>query len=294
MRASIVALALVAGCSSASDESPVAPATDTGSEDTLVVAEDTAPPRCSPDRTADDRPDDAEGYMIRLWYVVPSDGADEEHDRNGRVERAALAFNDWLAKQTGGPKLRLDTCDGKLDIGFKRLAKTDAQIKATGAYVLQEIQKEMPRREKKIHAAYYGGGSTYSCGGGMWPPELVGNTAAMYLKGTPPGPTPCDAHPLGREDVPLGYMEIGLLHEIFHTLGAAAECAPHHFERGHVSGSNKDLLYRGAEYWDVGPQTLLDIDKDDYWGHANTGCLDVSKSVFLDPLPEGALPPPRW
>jgi hypothetical protein len=89
-------------------------------------------------------------------------------------------------------------------------------------------------------------------------------------------------------------MEIGLLHEIFHTLGAAAECAPHHFERGHVSGSNKDLLYRGAEYWDVGPNTLLDIDKDDYWGHGRSDCLDVSKSVFLDPLPADAVPPPKW
>jgi hypothetical protein len=116
----------------------------------------------------------------------------------------------------------------------------------------------------------------------------------MYLHGTPEGTDiPCDAHPLGRTDVPLGYMEVGLLHEIFHTLGGAATCAPHHFERGHVSEDKRDLLYRGSEFWEVGPTTILDIGKDDYWGHG-TGCLDVSKSAFLDPLPAGAEPPPRW
>lgn len=291
MRASLFGLLVVVSCSSESTEAPIAPPDDTG-----AVADsggEVPPSKCDAARTADDRPDDVEGYQVRLWYVLPSDGADEEHDRNGRIERAALAFNDWLGKQSGGSKLRFDTCEGKLDIGFKRMTKTDAAIKASGAYVLNEIAKELPK-DKKLHAAYYGGGSTYSCGGGMWPPELPGHAAAMYLNGTPEGsPYPCNSHPLGREDVPLGYMEIGLLHEIFHTLGAAAECAPHHHERGHVNEDRRDLLYRGSEFWDVGPQTILDLGKDDYWGHG-TACLDVSKSAFLEPLPKDAQLPPRW
>jgi len=287
MRATRVAvLALFVGCSSPSEEAPLSPIEDTG-----TVVEDTAPPKCTPERTADDRPDDAEGYQVRAYYVLPSDGKDEELDRNGRIERSVLNWNDWLGKQSGGSKLRLDMCEGKLDIGFVRLSKTDAQVKARGAYVREAIEVELPKRAKKIFAAYYGGGSTYSCGGGAWPPELLGHVGAMYLHGTPPGPYPCDAHEVARPDIPLGYFEMGMLHEIFHTLGAAAECAPHHFERGHVSEDPRDLLYRGAEFW---KPELLDLNRDDYWGHGRADCLDVSKSVFLEPLPMDAQLPPRW
>jgi hypothetical protein len=294
MRRFALLLTLI-GCSSPSESTP-APVNDTGSADTGAdeVAVD-AEVKCTPGRTEADRPDDAEGYQVRLWYVIPSDGKDEEHDTNGRIERAFLAVNEWLGKQTGGTKLRVDTCDGKLDIGFKRLLKTDAQIKATGAYVLDQIQREMGKRDKKIYAVYYGGGSTYSCGGGMWPPVKPGHVCAMYLHGTPTtSPYPCDSHELARPDIPLGYFELGIMHEIFHTLGGAATCSPHHFEEGHVSDGSKDLLYRGSDPWDIGPQMTLDIGKDDYWGHMNAGCLDLSKSAFLDPLPADAQLPPKW
>lgn len=283
-------LFLLVGCSSPSEETKIDNGSDTG-----VVADtgDAAPSKCDPERTMDDRPDDTEGYMIRAVYVLPSDGKDEDLDRSGKIETSVRAWNDWLAKQTGGPKMRLDTCDGKLDIGFKRLSKTDAQIQATEAFVLDEIAKEMPPRDKKILAAFYGGGSTYSCGGGQLPPTRVGHVCAMYLHGTPPGPNRCDVHQVARPDIPLGYFELGLLHEIFHTLGAAAACAPHQAGEGHVSEDRRDLMYRGSEFWEIGPQTILDIGKDDYWGHG-TSCLDVSKSVFLDPLPADAKLPPKW
>jgi hypothetical protein len=288
MRAVLLLSLFVAACSSSSEQ-PISVDNDTGVEPADTAPE--TPPRCTLDRTADDRPDDTDGYQVRAFYVIPSDAPDEEHDINGRIERSVSAWNDWLKTASGGTNLRLDTCDGKLDIGFLRLSKTDAEVIARGAYVREAIQAEMPRRDKKIIAAYYGGGSTYSCGGGAWPPELVGHVASMYLHGTPPGPRTCDVHELARPDIPLGYFEFGMLHEIFHTLGAAAYCAPHHFERGHVSEDPRDLLYRGDQPW---TPEILDIGGDDYWAHPNTGCLDVSKSVFLEPLPEGAEAPPRW
>lgn len=275
---------LLVGCSTPADAMPE----DAAVEDTAVVVADTSA-RCTSERTEVDRPDDVEGYQIRAMYVLPSDGKDEKHDLEGRIEQSVRAWNDWLGAQSGGKKLRLDTCDGKLDIGFKRLSKTDAEIIAKGAYVREAIEAELPKRGKKIYAAYYGGGSTYSCGGGAWPPELVGHVGAMYLHGTPPGPYPCDSHTLARADD--GYFEFGMLHEIFHTLGAAATCAPHQIERGHVSEDPSDLLYRGPEFW---KPSVLDLGRDDYWGHGKPGCLDVSKSVFVDPLPEGAELPPGW
>lgn len=278
---------LLVGCSTRA-EAPAATPEDSAVEDTAVVVADTSP-RCTSERTDVDRPDDVDGYQIRAMYVLPSDGKDERHDLEGRIEQSVRAWNDWLGAESGGKKLRLDTCDGKLDIGFKRLSKTDAEIVAKGAYVREAIEAELPKRGKKIYAAYYGGGSTYSCGGGAWPPELVGHVGAMYLHGTPPGPYPCDSHTLARADD--GYFEFGMLHEIFHTLGAAATCAPHQIERGHVSEDPTDLLYRGPEFW---KPSVLDLGRDDYWGHSKPGCLDVSKSVFVDPLPEGAELPPGW
>ncbi len=278
-----------AACSSEAEPSATPPADAAPSDDAEI---DAAPPRCTPERTSADRPDDAEGaYQVRVIYAIPSDAKDEEHDVNGRIERSVKGWNEWLGKQTGGTKLRLDTCDGKLDIGFLRMSKTDAVIKAKGPYVREAIQAELPRRAKKMFAVYYGGGSTYSCGGGAWPPELVGHVGAMYLHGTPPGPIPCDAHEVGRSDGLVGYFEFGTLHELFHTMGGAATCAPNHFERGHVAGDPKDLLYRGDQPW---APALLDIGNDDYWKHSNADCLDLSKSVFLDPTPEGAMTPPGW
>lgn len=289
-----LALVLVLNPACSSEDS-LQPATSDANvaTDTADDAADTAPSKCSAERTAEDRPDDVEGYQVRAFYVLPSDSKDEEHDKNGRIETAFASANAWLAKATGGPKLRLDTCEGKLDIGFLRMSKTDAEIKARGAFVLDEIQDELGPRGTKILAVYYGGGSTYSCGGGQYPPLRVGHACAMYLHGTPPGPNTCDVHELGRPDGTLGYFELGIIHEIFHTLGAAASCAPHLNEEGHVSEDRRDLLYRGSEFWDIGPQMILDIGRDDYWGHG-TSCLDVSKSVFLDPLPEGARKPPKW
>ena len=296
-RPSALLLFVLAGCSSATT-SPAAPSDsatagdtsgDTGAGEDGAI--DAPPPRCTTDRTGDDRPDDVDGYQIRVMYVLPSDGIDEEHDRNGRIERSVAGWNGWLAKQTGGPKMRLDTCDGKLDIGFQRLTKTDAAVKATGPYVREAIQRELPKRAKKIFAVYYGGGSTYACGGGAWPPELVGHVAAMYLHGTPPGPRTCDVHEVGRADGLLGYFEFGILHETFHTLGGAPTCAPHQLESGHVSEDPKDLMYRGPLDW--APE-ILDVGRDDYFGHGRADCLDIQKSVFLDPLPVDAKLPPGW
>jgi hypothetical protein len=63
-----------------------------------------------------------------------------------------------------------------------------------------------------MYAVYYDGSSIYSCGGGAWPPALIGNVAAMYLRGTPPGARPCASNPIGASiDVP-GYIEFAMIH----------------------------------------------------------------------------------
>jgi hypothetical protein len=39
---------------------------------------------------------------------------------------------------------------------------------------------------------------------------------------------------------------------------------------------------------------VLDLNHDDYFGHAIPGCRDLANSAFLEPLPAAAEAPPGW
>lgn len=258
-----------------------------------VVVVGSVPPVTT--RATVDRPDDTADYQIKAMYVLPSDGVDRQLDTSGAIARSVEGWERWLAGQSGGQRLRLDTYQGALDIGFFRLARTNAQMIAVGAFVRDRIQDEMNaagfNHPRKIYAVYYDGGSSYSCGGGAWPPALVGNAAAMYLQGTPPGASPCNTNILGTSVDAPGYLDFGMLHEIFHTLGIVATCAPHQWRAGHVSDNANDLMWAGDAFWQLPPR--LDLGRDDYFQHGQP-CLDASNSVFISPSPPNANRPPGW
>ena len=233
-------------------------------------------------RTIVDQPDDSSSPQIHVMYVLPSDGTDEQLDTNGTITTSVGAFKKWFAEQSGGRRLRLDTFQGALDITFFRLSRSDAVISGTGPFVRNHIENELVAagfdRPNKIYAVYYGGGSTFACGDGAWPPMLPGNVAALYLKGTPPEAIPCADNPFASDEDTPGYLEFAMLHEILHTMGFVAICAPNHTLGGHVSDSPSDLMYAGPETW---RPSILDINQDDYFDHSNSGCPDLSNSAFL-------------
>lgn len=107
---------------------------------------------------------------------------------------------------------------------------------------------------------------------------LPGNVVAQYLLGEPSGAPPCAANPFAPSSTKPGYWEFGMLHEIFHGLGAVADCAPHHTRAGHSSDDPRDLMYAGDEPW---VPSILDINDDDYFGHSRPSCLDLDESPFL-------------
>jgi hypothetical protein len=234
------------------------------------------------ERTTNDLPDGSSGNQIHVMYVLPSDGVDESLDTSGTLARSVATFQRWLAGQSGDQQLRLDTYGGVLDITFFRLSQTDAQIASSGAFVRDRIESELIsagfNHPNKIYAVYYGGRSTFSCGGGAWPPELPGRVAALYLKGTPPGAPACSTNPFASSEDRPGYLEFAMLHEILHTLGIVATCAPHHTLRGHVSDSPNDLMYAGSFPWQP---SVLDIGHDDYFRHNNASCLDLANSPYM-------------
>ncbi|MHB8641677.1 MAG: hypothetical protein ACYDA3_02150 [Gaiellaceae bacterium] len=232
-------------------------------------------------RATTDRPDDVAGPQIHVVYAVPADAADRRLDTDGTLARSVAAWNAWLAGQTGGRGLRLDTSGGALDVTFVRLAETDAQIETQGAYVRDELERELHAlgfdQAGKIYAVYYDGHSSWSCGGGAWPPLLQGDVAALYLHGLYSQPIPCDSNAFGTVGQP-GYLEFAMLHEIFHTLGFVPTCAPHQLNGGHVNDSPADLMWQGAAPW---RPSALDVGHDDYYNAHIPGCLDFADSPYL-------------
>jgi hypothetical protein len=258
----------------------------------VAVAHAVAQPRALPRATAD-RPDEVTGPQLHVVYAVPSDGQDRALDTDGTLARSVLAFENWLAAETRGRALRLDTSQGEVDVTFFRLGRTDADIASFGGAVRDQVELELTRAGlvamNKLYAVYYDGSSTYACGGGAWPPKLLGRVAAMYLKGAYAG-VDCSKNPFVPAGGQPGYMEYAMLHEILHTLGHVPECAPNHTRAGHTSAPQNDLMYAGDAPWQFPPQ--LDPGRDDYYGHGRGGCDDLAASPYLTSWPQQASAPP--
>ena len=273
--------------------------------------------RCPVTRVTIDRPDESSLPRVRLMYVIPSDRPDESLDVNGKICNSALKFNAWLQAQTGR-RLRLDASNGELDIGFYRLGLTNAQMRGTGnagdpatgiAYVRERIERELSNAglllaSDKLYAVFYGGESAYACGGAAYPPALIGQVIAMYLKGIVGGPS-CEARPWGQPTGGLGYFDWAMLHDLLHGLGIVPTAAPNHHSSGHafdVSSSQPelDLMYsprpgQNDPGWNIDAPAglVLDLNRDDYFSHGASQ-VDLSKSAFLEPLPPNAVLPPGW
>ncbi len=238
-------------------------------------------------RQTQDRTDDnLSAKQIHVIYVVPSDGADRQFDTNGALNTSIAAFQRWHRGQTGGKQFRMDTYQGALDITFVRLGRTDSQIQADARAMgsplnLRDILEREVRSlgfndSRKLYAVYYEGGAGVSaCGGGAWPPALPGNVAAMYLLAC--------SNPFASSETSLGYLDIAMFHEIYHSLGAVSTCASHHTRAGHVSDSRDDFM--GSWLPSGYANAKLDIGRDDYYGLTQKACenqVDMAQSPFLE------------
>jgi hypothetical protein len=240
-------------------------------------------------RATADRPDDVLGPQVHVIYALPSDGTDRSLDTNGAIGNSVASFQRWLAAETGGRRLRLDTFQASLDVTFVRLPRTDAEMASRGAFIRGEIERLLQSAgfavADRVYAVYYDGSTTSACGSGAWPPALPGTVAAEYLHGGPPGSPPCDTTSLAAPGAPPGYLDYGMLHEIFHTLGAVPTCAPH--SRGprdaHTSDRPDDIMWAGTGDWKIPGH--LDPGRDDYYGHGRSDCLDLARSPFLTAAP---------
>lgn len=276
------------------------------------------PVACTTDRATADRHDDTGLDQIRVLYVVPSDSPDRMRDTNGQICNSARAWATWFDAHSDS-YLRLDTQSDRIDIGFVRLTKTDAQMRgtdpnnasvATGtAFVRERIELELTAMgliaPNKLYAVYYEGSSVYACGGGAYPPAIKARVGAMYLGGVPPGVSPScgETRPWGQPSLVPNYIDYGMLHELVHSMGFVPQGAPNQHTFGHVfdatsSEPSRDLMYSPRTStdpaWNIDAVggLLLDINNDDYY--MTSPALDLAKSTLLAPLPMDAVRPIGW
>jgi len=233
-----------------------------------------------------DQPDDSAGNQVHVIYVLPSDGVDQNFDIDGTLSGSMQLAQNWFAGQTNGRHVRFDTYRGALDITFVRLTRSDAQFLGFGMAIREALAADLAAagftNQQKIYAVFYGGGSPRSgvqipCGQGAYP------VAAIYL-----------ACLLDRSDIQVlipvhglsKILGLGMIHEVFHNLGAVPSCAPH-YTASHSGDDPRDIMVASLSgqlgtYRTENFLPLLDAGRDDYYEHTNRGCLDIARSAFFE------------
>jgi hypothetical protein len=204
--------------------------------------------------------------------VIPSDAPDEQLDVNGELTVSIARMQAWLAGQTGGPKLRLDTYQGQPDITFLRTSQNPE-----GLSVREYVERLGFTDPKKLYLMYVGTYPQAACGRAAF-----GDKAAfVFLWCT-------SQFPRGST---FGAVEATAMHEILHALGAVPEGAPH-WDEYHVTDSS-DLMYPSFTTDSNGEvPSALDPGRDDYYGH-NRSETDVADSPYLDLNPPSGTQPPK-
>jgi hypothetical protein len=205
--------------------------------------------------------------------VLPTDAPDEELDVNGLLTASIARMQAWLAQQSGGPKLRLDTFEGQPDITFVRTSLSPPNFLSEGGAVRRFIEQLGFAHPKKVYVAYLGAFEASSCGLAT----RGANAALVWL-------TCALGHPT---TAPFSLIDSVAMHETLHALGAVEdECALNGYPNGHVRDRRDLMDYRGVQPDESGQVTAqLDPGRDDYWGHKIPGCTDVADSHFLDSNP---------
>ena len=221
-------------------------------------------------RSLVDREDSTNDHQVHFIYAILKNGQDKEWDVNGYIEKLALKVNENFLKWSSqnkksdsiGQKFKYDFLkNGKLDISFARLNLTRKQIDEPdhpNGLIYKELFKQGFNNPKKVYAIISGFNSKHgNSDGGEGGPLFT----ILY------GPAIKSYGSKG--------MEIVIVHELFHTQGAAYDCGKRTYRGAHVKGS--DVLGSG----DV--TTKIDSKNDTYYKHGIEGCPDLADSIFLTP-----------
>jgi hypothetical protein len=231
-------------------------------------------------RATEDRPDEVAGEQVHFLYVIPTDAPDEQLDVNGLLTSSIARMQAWLAGQTGGPKLRLDTYQGQPDITFVRSSLTPPSVFDGGGSVRRYIEQLGFTNPKKTYIAYLGAFPAFSCGLAT----RGANAAVVWLTCALEWPT----------TAPFSLIDFVAMHETLHALGAVPDGAPNAYPDGHVRDP-RDIMDRNPHQPDENGQVTAQLDpgRDDYYGHTMRDETDVADSRYLDSNPISGTPKMR-
>ena len=230
-----------------------------------------------PGRFFDDQPDVNDDYQVHFLYVLGKDSKDKKIDINGWLEKRLTTVNSkfekWSKKNKKsngvGQKFKFDyRKDGKIDITFVRMDLTKAELpKYPELLIYNWLSKyNYLKNPKKTYALFTGFNAKAgnSHGGSGSPPITTIFIPAVKSYG-------------------VEGMDIIILHELFHTQGAAYPCGKRTYSGAHVKGS--DVLGKNKT------TTTIDGKNDTYYLHGIKDCPDLSKSVYLTPTAEDSWDP---
>ncbi len=254
--------------------------------------------------SATDRPDVIAALSWHVVYAYPSDGADRFPQLVEPILADLSAVDVWWRGQDSTRAIRWDlaalpacaTGIGALDLSAVRLTGDTAAYSGSGdrygrlRFDLAAAGFTDP--DKKLLVLYDGAfdHSVRECGIARTGFPVSGGAdslAVVYL----------DAHcgaGLGAGEFPA----VAAVHEMTHTMHALAAAGtasgpPHACpgDAGHPCDSPSDLLYPSSQAGARLASKLLDVGRDDYYGHSGSW-WDVQDSLFLERLDSADTQPP--
>jgi hypothetical protein len=238
---------------------------------------------CGSGEAAVDRPDVTTGQQIHAVVAAPADAGDDFATVANRVADDVASITAWWLTQDATRTPRFDQAAFAggpcLDISYVRLPEASASfVGASAAYdaVRRDLVAAGLASPYKKYYVYFDGPSVQEniCGTGGGEFASGPDYAVVWLGGCPTVPT--DA--------------VGA-HELSHALGAVPSGAPHECpppNQGHVCDSDRDLLYPFT-VGDPLSSLVLDVNRDDYYGHATNG-VDLRNSLWLRHLDTPQVP----
>lgn len=227
-------------------------------------------------RSLVDRPDEVEGLQIHPVYVLPPGATDYHLDTSGAIHESLMRVNAWFKEQTGGRTLRLDTIGGKADVTFHPLdapVPSGSDSNAVLEHVASRLQAAGLEHPQKLLLILFGDNLHTDWTG-------VGGNLRALVQVIPTGQWPA---PGARFD---GLDKI-VAHELLHALGAVPDGAPHRGDGYHATDDPHDVMTARP---DRSAPWILDVGRDDYYGHGRADLHDVARSYYWEPVPADAAP----
>jgi hypothetical protein len=231
-----------------------------------------AAPWCGTTTTQDRAPAQT-GRTIRVIYAYPSDGVDRSAELATRISADVDEIDDWWRAQDPVHEPRFDraafSCGPQADILSLKLSDPSATLRSEavrGDRIVAFVSVATGRSTYEKQLVYYDGpvNDADRCGEGTGRPDGEG-VAMVYLAAC--------------TDVSSAVVAA---HELLHAFGALPAGAPHACPDtpGHPCDSEADVLYPYATPGTPLGSLVLDVGRDDYYGHAG-GWPDVQDSPWL-------------